>query len=58
MGIFHPFVDDTAVRLVGVEAAGHGIESGEHAATLVAGTPGTLHGAKSYLLQDDEGQDL
>ena len=56
MGIFHPFVDDTAVRLVGVEAAGHGIESGEHAATLVAGTPGTLHGAKSYLLQDDEGQ--
>ena len=56
IGIFHPFVDDTDVRLVGVEAAGHGIESGEHAATLVAGTPGTLHGAKSYLLQDDEGQ--
>ena len=44
------------MRLVGVEAAGHGIESGEHAATLVAGTPGTLHGAKSYLLQDGEGQ--
>ena len=56
IGIFHPFVDDTEVRLVGVEAAGHGIESGEHAATLVAGTPGTLHGAKSYLLQDGEGQ--
>jgi len=56
IGIFHPFLDDTEVRLVGVEAAGHGIESGEHAATLVAGTPGTLHGAKSYLLQDDEGQ--
>ena len=56
IGIFHPFVDDTDVRLVGVEAAGHGIESGEHAATLVAGTPGTLHGAKSYLLQDGEGQ--
>ena len=56
IGIFHPFVDDAAVRLVGVEAAGHGIESGEHAATLVAGTAGTLHGAKSYLLQDGEGQ--
>ncbi|MDE2815845.1 MAG: tryptophan synthase subunit beta [Chloroflexota bacterium] len=56
IGIFHPFVDDTEVRLVGVEAAGHGIESGEHAATLVAGTPGTLHGAKSYLLQDGDGQ--
>ena len=56
MGIFHPFVDDTDVRLVGVEAAGHGIESGAHAATLVAGSPGTLHGAKSYLLQDNEGQ--
>ncbi len=56
IGIFHSFMDDTDVRLVGVEAAGHGIESGEHAATLVAGTPGTLHGAKSYLLQDDEGQ--
>ncbi len=56
MGIFHPFVADAAVRLVGVEAAGHGIETGEHAATLVAGSPGTLHGAKSYLLQDDEGQ--
>ena len=56
MGIFHSFVDDADVRLVGVEAAGHGIASGEHAATLVAGTPGTLHGAKSYLLQDAEGQ--
>ena len=56
IGIFYPFLDDSEVRLVGVEAAGHGIESGAHAATLVAGTPGTLHGAKSYLLQDDEGQ--
>jgi tryptophan synthase beta subunit len=56
MGIFHPFVDDAEVRLIGVEAAGHGIETGSHAATLVAGAPGTLHGAKSYLLQDAEGQ--
>ena len=56
IGIFYPFLNDSEVRLVGVEAAGHGLESGAHAATLVAGTPGTLHGAKSYLLQDDEGQ--
>ncbi len=56
IGIFYPFLDDAEVRLIGVEAAGHGLESGAHAATLVAGTPGTLHGAKSYLLQDDEGQ--
>lgn len=56
MGIFHPFVGDTSVRLVGVEAAGEGVTSGKHCATLVAGAPGVLHGARSYLLQDDDGQ--
>ena len=56
MGIFHPFYDDASVRLVGVEAAGHGITSHEHAASLVAGRPGVLHGAASYLLQDEHGQ--
>jgi tryptophan synthase beta chain len=55
MGIFHAFVPDPAVRLIGVEAAGSGIASGKHAATLVAGAPGVLHGARSYLLQDDDG---
>ncbi|MGW1677460.1 tryptophan synthase subunit beta [Saccharopolyspora sp. NPDC002376] len=56
IGIFHGFIDDPDVRLVGFEPAGHGIESGEHGATLGEGTPGTLHGARSYLLQDDDGQ--
>ena len=56
MGIFHPFYDDASVRLVGVEAAGHGIASHKHAASLVAGRPGVLHGAASYLLQDEHGQ--
>ncbi|HSG47334.1 MAG TPA: tryptophan synthase subunit beta [Longimicrobiales bacterium] len=56
MGIFHPFVQDREVELVGVEAAGEGIESGRHSATLSAGTPGVLHGALSYLLQDHDGQ--
>ncbi|GAA4854341.1 tryptophan synthase subunit beta [Saccharopolyspora cebuensis] len=56
IGIFHGFIDDPEVRLVGFEPAGHGIESGEHGATLTAGIPGTLHGARSYLLQDDDGQ--
>lgn len=56
MGLFYPFVSDESVRLIGVEAAGHGIASGEHAATLVAGRPGVLHGAASYLLQDQAGQ--
>ncbi|MDA3624532.1 tryptophan synthase subunit beta [Saccharopolyspora sp. WRP15-2] len=56
IGIFHGFIDDVDVRLVGFEPAGHGIESGEHGATLGEGTPGTLHGARSYLLQDDDGQ--
>jgi tryptophan synthase beta chain len=58
IGIFHPFLGDEAVRLVGVEAAGHGIASGRHSATLVAGQVGVLHGAKSYLLQDEHGQVL
>jgi len=57
MGLFHPFLDDP-VRFVGVEAAGHGLGSGFHSATLVAGTPGVLHGAYSYLLQDAWGNIL
>jgi tryptophan synthase beta chain len=56
MGIFHPFVLDTEVRLIGVEAAGEGVASGRHSASLSAGTPGILHGALSYLLQDADGQ--
>ena len=55
IGIFHPFIDDEDVRLIGVEAAGEGLDS-RHAATLALGSPGVLHGAMSYLLQDDEGQ--
>jgi tryptophan synthase beta chain len=56
MGIFYPYIEDTAVRLVGVEAAGHGLESGKHAATLSTGRTGVLHGNRTYLLQDDNGQ--
>jgi tryptophan synthase beta chain len=56
MGIFHSFLDDAGVKLVGVEAAGRGLASGAHAATLAAGSPGVLHGARSYLLQDANGQ--
>ncbi|HEX5323902.1 MAG TPA: tryptophan synthase subunit beta [Capsulimonadaceae bacterium] len=56
MGIFYPFAEDESVKLLGVEAAGRGIESGEHAATLVAGSKGVLHGSASYVLQDDYGQ--
>ncbi len=56
IGIFHPFLDDEGVRLVGFEAAGDGVASGRHAATLSAGAPGMLHGALSYLLQDEDGQ--
>jgi tryptophan synthase beta chain len=58
IGIFHPFLADAGVRLVGVEAAGHGLQPGRHAATLVAGSLGVLHGARSYLLQDERGQVL
>ncbi|MBM3154980.1 MAG: tryptophan synthase subunit beta [Chloroflexi bacterium] len=56
IGIFYPFLDDKAVRLIGVEAGGEGVETGKHAASLVAGKAGVLHGAKSYLLQDEDGQ--
>ncbi|MGB3401978.1 MAG: tryptophan synthase subunit beta [Microcoleaceae cyanobacterium] len=56
MGLFHEFVDDSTVRMIGVEAAGSGVETGKHAATLTAGQVGVLHGAMSYLLQDDDGQ--
>ncbi len=56
IGIFYPFLDDRDVRLIGVEAAGRGLDSGEHAATLIAGRVGVLHGAKSYVLQDTSGQ--
>jgi len=58
MGLFHPFLDDTSVRLVGVEAAGHGLDSGQHAASLSKGRPGVLHGNRTYLLQDEFGQIL
>ena len=56
MGIFYPYIDEKNVQLVGVEAAGHGIESGMHAASLTAGIPGVLHGNRTYLLQDANGQ--
>ena len=58
IGIFHAFLDDQSVRLVGMEAAGDGVETLRHAATLSMGRPGVLHGAKSYLLQDEDGQTL
>ena len=56
IGLFHPFIEDEGVRLIGVEASGHGIETGEHAAALNGGKPGILHGNKTYLLQTDDGQ--
>jgi tryptophan synthase beta chain len=56
IGIFHAFEEDSDVALVGVEAAGHGLDSGEHSASLLRGRPGVLHGSLSYLLQDDAGQ--
>lgn len=56
IGIFHPYVDVDGVRLVGVEAGGDGVETGRHAAPLSAGKPGVLHGFRSYLMQDDDGQ--
>ncbi|TYQ09647.1 UNVERIFIED_ORG: tryptophan synthase beta chain [Gordonia westfalica J30] len=56
IGIFHPFIDDKDVRLVGFEAAGDGVETGRHAATFTGGTPGAFQGAYSYLLQDEDGQ--
>ena len=56
IGLFHPFVADEGVRLIGVEASGHGVETGMHAAALNGGKPGILHGNRTYLLQDDDGQ--
>ncbi len=56
MGIFHAFVEDAGVELVGVEAAGHGLDTAEHSASLSRGSPGVLHGSLSYLLQDEQGQ--
>ena len=56
IGLFHEFIDEPSVRLIGVEAAGHGLATGEHAASLGAGRPGVLHGSYSYLLQDAAGQ--
>jgi len=58
MGLFHPFLDDASVRMIGVEAGGHGVETGQHAASLTGGRPGVLHGNRTYLLQDDHGQIL
>jgi tryptophan synthase beta chain len=56
MGAFYPYIEDKSVRLIGVEAAGFGISSGKHAAPLCAGKPGVLHGNRTYLMQDDNGQ--
>ena len=56
IGLFHPFLDDPDVAMIGVEAAGHGIDTGRHAASLTGGFPGVLHGNKTYLLQDEDGQ--
>jgi len=56
MGLFYPFIGDESVKLVGVEAGGEGVETGRHASTLSAGSPGVLHGASSYLIQDSDGQ--
>ncbi|MEP2235140.1 MAG: tryptophan synthase subunit beta [Alteripontixanthobacter sp.] len=56
LGLFHPFLDDPDVAMLGVEAAGHGLDGDEHAASLLGGSPGVLHGNKTYLLQDEDGQ--
>ncbi|MBI1181644.1 MAG: tryptophan synthase subunit beta [Alphaproteobacteria bacterium] len=58
IGLFHPFLDDEGVRMVAVEAAGHGVDTGQHAASITAGSLGVLHGNRTYLLQDDDGQIL
>jgi tryptophan synthase beta chain len=58
MGIFYPFIEDKDVGLIGVEAEGLGLNKGPHSAPLAAGSPGVLHGAKSYLMQDEHGQVL
>jgi tryptophan synthase beta chain len=56
IGIFHRFISDSTVRLIGLEAGGDGVETGRHAATITGGTPGVLHGTRSYVLQDKNGQ--
>ena len=56
MGLFHPFLDDEDVKIIGVEAGGHGVDTDKHAASLTGGQPGVLHGNRTYLLQDDDGQ--
>ncbi len=56
MGLFYPFLDDENVKIIGVEAGGHGVDTNQHAASLTGGKPGVLHGNKTYLLQDDDGQ--
>ena len=56
IGLFHPFLDDPTVDIYGVEAAGHGVDTDQHAASLTGGRPGVLHGNRTYLLQDDDGQ--
>jgi tryptophan synthase beta chain len=56
IGLFHPFLDDQSVQIVGVEAAGHGIDTGKHAASMAGGAPGVLHGNRTFLLQDEDGQ--
>jgi len=56
MGLFHPFIADSGVRMIGVEAAGRGLATGQHAASLCAGRPGVLHGCRTYLMDDDAGQ--
>jgi tryptophan synthase beta chain len=58
MGIFYPYIEHAATRLIGVEAAGEGLETGRHAASISAGSPGVLHGNRTYLLQDEDGQIL
>jgi tryptophan synthase beta chain len=56
MGLFHPFLDEPSVRMIGVEAGGDGVETGRHAASIIGGRPGVLHGNRTYLLQDEDGQ--
>ena len=56
MGLFHPFLDDAGIEIYGVEAAGHGLESGMHAASIAGGRPGVLHGNRTYLLMNEDGQ--
>ena len=56
MGLFHPFLDEPSVEIYGVEAAGHGLDTASHAASLTGGRPGVLHGNRTYLLQNDDGQ--